>query len=146
MKTSEINETLCGRRVKGILTGLEVTGTITEIIEDEYTKGVVIKLDKPVQWGNAAFESYTSTARKMDDFGNLSFTTLIPETMYTIQILSKKTGTPTIYFVNNRHEVVEYLFEDDEEFFETEKIGDCMRECIEIMKRYPQFLAKVIKK
>lgn len=66
--------------------------------------------------------------------------------MYTIQIISKETKQPTNYSVNNRHEVVEYLFDDGEKFFQSRSIGKCMRECIEIMNRYPQFLAKVFKK
>lgn len=79
MKTSEINPSIIGRRVKGIHSGFNVTGTITEIVEDEYSIGVKIKLDDPVfnvtgygvlrtEWYDTEYES---TARKFDGWGNL---------------------------------------------------------------------------
>lgn len=77
MKTTEVNSSLIGKRVKGIFTALEVTGSITAIYEDEYSKGVEIKLDKPVVWGDYTYYKYTSTARKYDDWGNLKYTELI---------------------------------------------------------------------
>ena len=64
--------------------------------------------------------------------------------MYTIEILNKKTKQPTDYIVNNRLEVVQYLFDGGEDFYPKKRhIGDCMRDCIKIMKRYPEVLAKV---
>lgn len=67
--------------------------------------------------------------------------------MYTIQILNKKTKQLTDYIVNNRLEVVQYLFDEGEDFYRGKRyIGDCMRDCIDIMKRYPDYLAKVIRK
>lgn len=77
MKTSEINETLIGRRVSGVLTAQRVTGTITGLENGEYTIGVVVKLDTPVQWGDCIYKQYTSTARKSDGWGNLQLTELI---------------------------------------------------------------------
>ena len=53
MKTAEVNESLVGKRVTGIFTSLEVTGVITDIYEDEYSKGVEIKLDRSVVWGGS---------------------------------------------------------------------------------------------
>lgn len=90
MKTSEVNQSLVGKRIKGNLTGLEVTGTIVAIIEEcawpwrpkseenqVCSKGVRIKLDKPVQWGDSTWTEYESTARVYDEFGNLQFTELL---------------------------------------------------------------------
>ena len=90
MKTAEVNQSLVGRRVKGIFTGLQVTGTIVGIVEDlsmpwkpqsdenkVCAKGVRIKLDKPVNWGDYDYDEYESTARICDDWGNLSHTELI---------------------------------------------------------------------
>lgn len=94
MKTTEINESLVGRRVKGVFTGIEVTGTITGIVENyskshpkqvangspEYqvcSKGVTIQLDKPVRWGDDFYTCYESTSRVSDEFGNLKYTELI---------------------------------------------------------------------
>ena len=90
MKTADINDTLKGKKVKGIFTGLEVTGTIIGIVEylsypwkpksDENkicSKGVRIKLDKPVQWCDDFYTEYESTARVADEWGNLEYTELI---------------------------------------------------------------------
>lgn len=77
MKTSEVNSNLIGKRVKGVFTAMDVTGTITEIVEDKYSIGVAIKLDKPVNWGGEYYTSYQSTARKIDDWGNLKYTVVL---------------------------------------------------------------------
>ena len=86
MTIAEVNESIIGRRVRGIHNGFEVTGYIIDIVEDEYTKGVRIRTDKPVffctgygvqqtQW----YESeYDSTGRKFDGWGNLQHTEFIP--------------------------------------------------------------------
>lgn len=79
MKTTEVNDRLVGKKVKGVFTSLEVTGIITGIFENEYSKGVEIKLDKPVVWGDFTYKSYTSTARKCDDWGNLQLTELVED-------------------------------------------------------------------
>lgn len=66
--------------------------------------------------------------------------------MYTIEILDKKTKQETNYVVNNKLELIHYLFDENEFLYKKKKhIGDCMRDCIDIMKRYPEFLAKVKK-
>ena len=86
MKTSQVNQTFVGKRVKGIFTGLEVTGTIIGIVEDHdpfsqgkplCSKGVRIRLDEPVQWGEDLYKEYESTSRVHDDWGNLEYTELI---------------------------------------------------------------------
>lgn len=77
MTTQEVNTSLIGRRVKGIFTGLEITGTITDIVDRGHAAGVEIKLDSPVQWGEHIYERYQSTSRKHDNYGNLRHTELI---------------------------------------------------------------------
>lgn len=79
MKATEVNSSLVGKKVKGILTSLEVTGVITGIFENEYSKGVEIRLDNPVVWGDYTYENYTSTARKHDNWGNLQLTELVED-------------------------------------------------------------------
>lgn len=79
MTTSEISKSLIGKRVKGILTALPVTGTIIDIIVNPYSKGVQIRLDGPVRWGDSLFYHYTSTSRVDDEFGNLKHTHLLKE-------------------------------------------------------------------
>lgn len=77
MKASEVNPSIIGQRVKGVFTAMAVTGTITEISEDEYTVSVHIALDKPVQWGDDEYTDYWSSARKCDGWGNLQHTEFI---------------------------------------------------------------------
>ena len=77
MKTTEITKDLIGKRVKGVSTGKEVTGTVIDIIDNRYSAGVEIDLDEPVQWGRDTFYTYQSFSRKMDEFGNLKYTELI---------------------------------------------------------------------
>ena len=77
MTTSDINNSLIGKRVKGIFTAMEVTGTIIGLVDDKYSAGVEIELDRPVNWGGDLYNKYQSTARKYDQFGNLKYTELI---------------------------------------------------------------------
>ena len=94
MKTTDVSEKLIGQKVKCIFTGLEVHGTITgivvntsknhsKLVEQGYepymvcSKGVRIKFDSPVQWGDCSYEEYESTSRVHDEFGNLNYTELI---------------------------------------------------------------------
>lgn len=86
MKTSEISEALLGKRVKGSFTGLQYEGIIIGIVTEHdnrtgngaiCTKGVKVRLDHPIQWGDSEYEEIESTARTMDEFGNLHYTELI---------------------------------------------------------------------
>lgn len=94
MKTTEIDNSIIGKRVKGVFTGMEVTGIITDIVDyysrtwdainggfsgDEYlcSKGVRIKLDEGIMWGDDIYFDYESTARVDDEEGNLRFTHII---------------------------------------------------------------------
>lgn len=84
MKTKDIKPELIGKRVKCIAIGLPMEGVITDIIEEHdpvtghlCCKGVKIKLDKSVQWGEYEYTDIESTARVSDDWGNLQHTELI---------------------------------------------------------------------
>ena len=77
MKTSEVNENLIGKRVAGVFTAMEVSGTITGIVDYGCDKGVRIRLDEGVNWGDEIFHEYESTARVDDEFGNLKYTRVI---------------------------------------------------------------------
>lgn len=83
MRTRDVDESLIGLRVKGVFTGLKVTGVIYDIVEYRNeqgrvcSKGVMIELDSPVNWGGDWYEAYESTARVEDDWGNLQHTELI---------------------------------------------------------------------
>lgn len=77
MKVSEVNQNLIGKRVSCIFTGLRTTGIIVAIVDDEYSKGVRIKFDNPIDWDGGPYKEYESTARKFDGWGNLSHTELI---------------------------------------------------------------------
>ena len=71
MKTSEVNNSLIGRRVKGISFGEMVTGTVTKIEDGECTVCVYFDLDTPQNWGGELFHHAQAWARKADEFGSL---------------------------------------------------------------------------
>lgn len=84
MKTSDITKELVGKRVKCITIGDKSEGTIIDILEEHdpvtgklCSKGVKIKLDHPVQWGDDLYNVNESTARVSDEKGNLQYTELI---------------------------------------------------------------------
>lgn len=86
MKTSEVNESLIGKRVSCVFTGMQTTGTIIGIVHDHdkwssnrplCSKGVRIKLDYPIQWGDDEYDEIESTSWLGDEYGNLSNTYLI---------------------------------------------------------------------
>lgn len=84
MKITDINNELLGKRVKCITIGEKREGTIIDILEEKdpvtgkvCSKGLKIKLDKPVQWGGDSYPEAESMARVSDNFGNLNLTELI---------------------------------------------------------------------
>ncbi|EFA98154.1 DUF7258 domain-containing protein, partial [Hoylesella timonensis] len=86
MKTSEVNESLIGKRVSCVFTGMQTTGTIIGIVHDYdkwspnrplCSKGVRIKLDYPIQWGDDEYDEIETTSRVSDEYGSLSKTHLI---------------------------------------------------------------------
>lgn len=79
MRVEEVNQSIVGRRVKGVFTAAQVTGTIDKIEETKYSVDVHIVLDKPVVWGDDEYTSYWSSARKCDGWGNLQHTEFIDD-------------------------------------------------------------------
>ena len=101
MKTNEVHESLIGKRAKTLFDGKDVNGTIIEIVsikcstynretnmyngpEVECSRGVKIKLDKPVMMYSGDFnteawwqDTLECTARVHDDWGNLQYVELI---------------------------------------------------------------------
>lgn len=86
MKTSEVNESLIGKRVTCLVSGIRTTGTIIGIVHyyDKWSsncplcsKGVRIKLDYPIQWGDDEYDEIESTSWIGDEYGSLSNTHLI---------------------------------------------------------------------
>lgn len=63
--------------------------------------------------------------------------------MWTIQILNKKTKQPTDYIVDTNDHICQYIFDEGVDIFKAEAIGDAMRKCVQIMRYYPDYLAKV---
>lgn len=84
MRIEDINESIIGRRVKGVENGYEVTGTIVGIREDEHLIYVKIKLDETLHCWSGDFDcnewdedEYESWGRKWDGFGNIELTHFI---------------------------------------------------------------------
>lgn len=86
MQTSEVNESLIGKRASCVFTGIRAMGTIIGVVReyDELypgrplcSKGVKIKLDYPIQWGDDEYDEIESTSRVRDEVENLSKTHLI---------------------------------------------------------------------
>ena len=56
MKTSEVNDSIIGKRCKSVFTGLMVTGTIESINITQYSAEVKVRFDEPHSWGNDIYE------------------------------------------------------------------------------------------
>jgi len=86
MKTKDIKPELVGKKVICLAIGEPRIGVVTEILEEHNpatghlcSKGVLIKLDKSVFWGEHEYTEIYSTARISDDVGNLQHTELLEE-------------------------------------------------------------------
>jgi hypothetical protein len=86
MKTTEVNDSIIGKRCKSIFTGLMVTGVIEEIKITEYTAEVKVRFDKPHRWGNHTYKSDWSSARLHDEFGSLHHLVIIDDKYQTIVV------------------------------------------------------------
>lgn len=70
MKTTEVNNSIIGRKCVGITFGELVEGVITNIEENEHS--VTVYFDhKPVNWGGYIYTNSSNWARKRDQFGSL---------------------------------------------------------------------------
>ena len=79
MKTTEVNESLIGKRCECVSFGSRVTGRITSIEEDEYCVRVNIRLDTPQRWGADLYTEECNWARKCDEYGSLGYLGILPE-------------------------------------------------------------------
>lgn len=77
MKTSEVNESLVGRRCDGIAFGIMVTGTITAVEVNDFSAVVFFNYDRPVNWGGYDYTKGDNWARTHDEFGSLCHMRLI---------------------------------------------------------------------
>lgn len=86
MKTTEVNESIIGKRCKSIFTGLMVTGTIEAINITKYTAEVKVHFDEPHRWGDELFENNWAHARLHDEFGSLHHLEIIDDQYQTIKV------------------------------------------------------------
>ena len=86
MKTTDVNESIIGKRCKSIFTGMMVTGTITEINITKHSTDVKVHFDNPHNWGNEWYEGDWSSARLQDEFGSLEFLEIIDNTYVAVKI------------------------------------------------------------
>lgn len=77
MKTSEVNESLIGKRVEGIAFGEKVTGTVTGVEVTDCAAIVYFQYDRPIQWGDDFYTKGDNWARLHDEFGSLHHMNLI---------------------------------------------------------------------
>ena len=66
MKTTEINQSIIGKRCECMFTGIMVKGTITEIEECKYSVNVKVVFDSPQQWGDDIYEHDWTWGRKSE--------------------------------------------------------------------------------
>lgn len=90
MITTEVNNSLIGKRCKCIFSGLMVTGTIEETSVNKYTAEVKVRFDEPHRWGNEVFEYDFSFARLCDEFGSLHHLEIIDDKYNTIKVTFSK--------------------------------------------------------
>lgn len=91
MKTTEVNDSIIGKRCKSIFTGLMVTGTIEAINITKYTAEVKVRFDEPHRWGDDTFEYDWSHARLHDEFGSLHHLEIIDDQYQTIKVTFSET-------------------------------------------------------
>lgn len=86
MKTTEVNDSIIGKRCKSIFTGMMVTGVIEEIRANEPAAEVKVRFDEPHNWGGQWYECDWSFARLHDEFGSLHHLEIIDNGYETVKI------------------------------------------------------------
>lgn len=86
MKTTEVNESIIGKRCKCIFTGLMVTGVIEETTINQHNAEVKVRFDEPHQWGNELYEYDFAHARLHDEFGSLHHLEIIDDKYQTVKV------------------------------------------------------------
>ena len=77
MKTTEINQSIIGKRCECMFTGMMVKGIITEIEDCKYSVNVKVVFDSPQLGGDDMYEHDWTWGRKSDPFGPLKYLKLI---------------------------------------------------------------------
>lgn len=77
MKTTEIIQSIIGKRCECMFTGMMVKGIITKIEDCKYSVNVKVVFDSPQQWGDDMYEYDWTWGRKSDEFGPLKYLKLI---------------------------------------------------------------------
>lgn len=77
MKTTEINQSIIGKRCECMFTGMMVKGIITEIENCKYSVNVKVVFDSPQQWGDYVHQHDWRWGRKSDEFEPLKYLKLI---------------------------------------------------------------------
>lgn len=90
MKTSEVNDSIIGKRCKCIFTGLMVTGVIESINVNKYSAEVMVCFDEPHTWGNETYEYDWAHARLHDEFGSLQYLEIIDDQYQTVRVTFEK--------------------------------------------------------
>ena len=90
MKTSEVNDSIIGKRCKCIFTGLMVTGVIESVNVNKYSAEVRVRFDEPHTWGNEIYEYDWAHARLHDEFGSLQYLKIIDYQYQTIKATFEK--------------------------------------------------------
>jgi hypothetical protein len=91
MKTSEVNESIIGKRCKCIFTGLMVTGTIENVKINKSTADVKVRFDEPQNWGGDWYKFDWSFARLHDEFGSLKHLEIIDDNYQAIKVIFSQT-------------------------------------------------------
>ncbi len=91
MKTTEVNESIIGKRCKCIFTGLMVTGFIEEATVNQHVAEVKIRFDEQHQWGNELYEYDWAHARLHDEFGSLHHLEIIDDKYQIIKVTFSQT-------------------------------------------------------
>jgi hypothetical protein len=91
MKTTEVNESIIGKRCKCIFTGLMVTGVIEETTVTRHIAEVKVRFDEPHQWGNELYEYDFAHARVHDEFGSLHHLEIIDDKYQTMKVTFSQT-------------------------------------------------------
>lgn len=77
MKTTEVNQSLIGKRVEGIAFGEMVKGIVTAIEVNECSAIVYFDYDEPQNWGGDLYRRGDNWARLFDEFGSLHYMRVI---------------------------------------------------------------------
>lgn len=70
MTLEQATQEIVGKKCSFIFTGLQSTGTITAVEENEYVFDIKIDFDQSINWGGQIFNRDTFFMRKCDGWGS----------------------------------------------------------------------------